>query len=304
MNKIKIGISLPITDFNYTSQVAIRAEELGYDSIWYQDHFLKSYRECWTILSALAVLTKKIRLGPLVTCVLYRPPAILAKIISTLDEISNGRVNVGLGAGWWEREFLAYGIPFDPPKVRVDKFKEALEIMKLLWTKEERFDYKGKYYTIIGAELFPKPVQKPYPPIYIGAFKPRMLKITAREANGWIPDIGNVERYKEAMNIIKKNLKRPIEEFEFGVVIKLCLANDFNEAIERYGDYLKQRYKRPLHELKKLPFARFVGGPDELIRRIERCMKLGITYIVLLFEPEYDALRMVELSSDVIKYFK
>ncbi len=308
-SRIHLGVSLPVQSFNYMAETAITAEKVGFDSVWYQDHLVKTYRESWTVLASLAVMTKKVRLGPLVTCALYRRPALLAKIVSTLDEISNGRVNLGIGAGWWEREFLAYGVPFDPPRIRVEKTRECIEIMKALWTSEERIDYKGKYYTIIGGELKPKPVQKPYPPIFLGAMKPMMLKLTAKYGDGWIPDLGDVDKYKEALNIIYKHLERDKEDFKAGIVLKGCFAKNYEEAKSRYGEMLLKRFKvSSLDEIDEIISSSkgryFIGGTDEIAKVIERFRNAGATYYVFLFEPNEEALSMVKGFSETIRYLK
>ena len=123
--------------------IALRAEKLGFDSIWVYDHFHNVPRpaheavfECWTVMAAISQLTTKIRLGQMVGCALYRPPALLAKITSTLDVISGGRLDWGIGAGWYENEFRSYGYQFPVPKDRIGMLRETVEIVKLMWSQE------------------------------------------------------------------------------------------------------------------------------------------------------------------------
>ena len=141
--------------------IAKRAEQLGFDSIWVYDHFHNVPRpaheavfECWTVMAAMSQITTKIRLGQMVGCALYRPPALLAKITSTLDVISGGRLDWGIGAGWYENEFRSYGYQFPVPKDRIGMLRETVEIVKMMWSQEEA-TYEGKYYQTSRANCDP-----------------------------------------------------------------------------------------------------------------------------------------------------
>jgi len=160
--------------WNAAVSVARQAEELGYDSIWLYDHFHNVPRpaheavfECWTTLAAVSQLTSTIRLGQMVGCNSYRNPALLAKITSTLDVISGGRLEWGIGAGWYENEYRAYGYEFPKPKDRIGMLRESVEIVRSMWTEPET-TYKGQYYETVRANCDPKPLQSPRPPIMIG----------------------------------------------------------------------------------------------------------------------------------------
>ncbi|MCK5183676.1 MAG: TIGR03560 family F420-dependent LLM class oxidoreductase, partial [Candidatus Heimdallarchaeota archaeon] len=190
---VKFGIQIePQMGFDYKTveKIALEAEKIGYDSIWSSDHFFlddksedRNCMEAWTLISALAAVTKKIKLGTLVTCNSYRYPAVLAKMAATVDMISNGRLIFGFGAGWKEMEYNAYGIPFPSTLDRLYQMEEAIEIIKLLWT-EPKVTYEGKYYQIKDAFSAPKPVQKPWPPIMIGGMGEKvLLKMVAKHAD-------------------------------------------------------------------------------------------------------------------------
>ncbi|MBU7016718.1 MAG: LLM class flavin-dependent oxidoreductase, partial [Theionarchaea archaeon] len=151
-------------DYSPAETIALASEKVGYDSIWVSDHFFQfkkhEYQNCmdaWTLLAALAAKTEKIRLGTLVTCNSYRNPAVLAKMAATVDVISDGRLFFGIGAGWKEDEYTAYGIPFPPVKERMDRLEEAIQIIQLLWT-ESKATFKGEFYQIVDAISAPKPV--------------------------------------------------------------------------------------------------------------------------------------------------
>lgn len=195
---MKIGLVLIIAEhkelrraysYQQTREFAQQAEEAGFDSIWLYDHML--YRgqdhptigiwECWTFLSALADATQRVELGTLVACNSFRNPALLAKMAITLDEVSQGRLILGLGAGWNKPEYEAFGWPFDH---RVSRFEEALQIIRPL-LKEGRVDFEGKYYQARDCEIRPVGPREGGPPIMIGSFGKRMLNLTARYADLW-----------------------------------------------------------------------------------------------------------------------
>ena len=185
--------------------LARRAEDLGFDSVWVPDHFLLGSDndseaiggwECWSLLAALAATTTRVELGPLVSCTGYRNPALLAKVASTVDEISGGRLVLGLGAGWAESEFRAFGVLFDH---RVSRFEEAIRIIRPL-LREGHVDFEGAYYQARDCVLRP-PGPRPHgPPIMVGTSGPRMLALTARYADGWNADFGSSPESIRSLN--------------------------------------------------------------------------------------------------------
>ncbi len=175
------------------AEMVRRAEEteaFGFDSFMVVDHFyglfdvMEPTHEAYTMLAALAPFTERVRLGVMVCGNTYRNPAFLLKQAVTVDHVSGGRVDFGVGAGWVEREHEAYGFPFPSAGERVDRLAEALEVWDLLQT-EERTTYDGRYYQLLDAPFEPKPVQQPRLPVLIGASGPRMLRLTARHADIW-----------------------------------------------------------------------------------------------------------------------
>jgi alkanesulfonate monooxygenase SsuD/methylene tetrahydromethanopterin reductase-like flavin-dependent oxidoreductase (luciferase family) len=170
--------------------VARQAEKDGFDSIWLPDHLFyrnpgeptRGIWECWTMLGALAEATQRVELGTLVTCNSFRNPAILAKMATTVDEVSHGRLILGIGAGWNEPEYQAFGLPFDH---RVDRFEEALQILKPL-LRDGHVDFAGQYYQARNCEIVPRGPRLEGPPLMVGSEGgPRMLKLTARYADLW-----------------------------------------------------------------------------------------------------------------------
>jgi len=184
------GISGAAAQWKTAVDVAVLAEELGYDSIWVYDHFhnvpkpaQEAVFECWTTIAAISQLTSRIRLGQMVGCNSYRNPGLLAKITSTVDVISGGRLDWGIGAGWYESEYKGYGYEFAKPSDRIGMLRETVEIVKSMWTKEET-NYDGKYYKMQRANCDPKPLQQPTPPIWIGGGGEQLtLRVVAEHAD-------------------------------------------------------------------------------------------------------------------------
>lgn len=182
------------TDQNLPWQMTVERwryfEALGFDSLWDCDHFQQPsrphgpYFEGWTLLAALAAQTSRVRIGVLVSCNTFRHPALLAKEAVTVDHISNGRLELGLGAGWYVPEHEAFGIEFPPPAELVGRFREAVEIIDLLM-RQEVTTYHGRYYRLEQAPFRPGPIQKPRPPLTLGAHGPKMLRIVAEYADRW-----------------------------------------------------------------------------------------------------------------------
>lgn len=182
------SIKDPLEAYEAMTRVAQAADELGFNSAWLVDHFHTTPRpsqevtfECWTTLAALARDTKRIRLGPLVTCNAYRNPALLAKMASTLDVLSHGRLSFGIGAGGWnESEYRAYGYEYAEAPVRLRHLREAVQVILAMWTQEEAA-FEGEYYQIRGAINQPKGVQRPHIPLLIGGSGEQItLKLVAQ----------------------------------------------------------------------------------------------------------------------------
>src|SRR5207245_11268618 len=169
-----VGITDPVEAYETMTRVAQEAEAQGYDSVWLFDHFhtvpiptQEVTFECWTSTAALARDTKRVRIGQMVTCNGYRNPTLMAKMASTVDVLSHGRLDFGIGAGWYEHEFRAYGYSFPDAPERLRYLREGVQVILAMWTQEEA-RYEGKYYHVNGAIKQPKSVQKPHIPLLIG----------------------------------------------------------------------------------------------------------------------------------------
>ncbi|HEX5466177.1 MAG TPA: LLM class flavin-dependent oxidoreductase [Candidatus Limnocylindrales bacterium] len=193
MARLRIGLQLPEAErpvrWADLADLARAAEDAGFDSLWVGDHLL--YRgadgaprgpwEAWSVLAALAAVTSRVELGPLVAATSFRQPTLLAKEAATIDEISGGRLILGLGAGWNEVEYRAYGFPYDR---RVDRFEEAFTIIRTL-LREGHIDFAGRYYTARDCELVPRGPRPQGPPLMVGSIGQRMLAITAPHVDAW-----------------------------------------------------------------------------------------------------------------------
>ncbi|HET7481365.1 MAG TPA: TIGR03560 family F420-dependent LLM class oxidoreductase [Actinomycetota bacterium] len=186
------------------------AEDAGFEGVWLFDHFKPLYGdpkgpclEAWTLLAALAAVTKRVRLGALVTGVTYRHPSILAAEAITVDHVSNGRLDFGIGAAWFEGEHNELGIDFPDTKERVEKLRDAVAIYKTLTTEEDA-SYEGHHYSLRNATYLPHPVQRPHPPIWIGASGEKvMLPFAGRVADAW-HTFGRREDLKRKSDIVTR----------------------------------------------------------------------------------------------------
>ena len=199
MHDLKFGILLPIGDFAAARKAAMRAESEGFYSVSTNDHFFSPLGEpqtpqleCLTTLTAVAAVTERIRLVPAVVAASFRTPPMLAKIASTLDHLSQGRLTLGLGAGWKQDEYEAHGYPYPSNAERLAQLAETIGVLKAMWTQAEP-TFQGKYFSVRTAYNNPRPVQKPHPPLMLGGSGSGLLKIAAAEADllNIIPPIFN-----------------------------------------------------------------------------------------------------------------
>ena len=313
MRKQKFGVFLPFYAFKklppkeycqYLVDIAVESERLGYDSVWLDDHLMYQnwpILDCWTTLSYLAASTKKIRLGTMVTCNSHRNPAILAKTASTIDALSNGRLEFGIGAGIQEHEHIAYGFDFAKPSSRIEQLGEALEVIKQLWTLDKA-NYKGKHYTLKEAFCEPKPTQKPHPPLIVGGSGNKLLKFTAKYADrfdwGYVP---TVEEYKRKLKLLEVHCKRIGRNF--GEIEKACWP-EAQILIRQTHDELNTKYKRSkphstvLEESKE---TNRIGTPIEFIERLKTYRELGASYFMLFFADLPSNKSLTVFSEKVIK---
>jgi len=217
VKRYTFGIVLPsaLATYPEVRDVALECEHLGYDSVWLNDHMYEGwlplekhahpYLDCWTLLPALATDTKSVRLGTLVTSNTFRHPALVAKMSTTLDVISGGRLDFGIGAGDLQIEHETYGIEYPPDRERIFRLREALQVIVSMWTMQKP-KFKGKFYEIREPPCWPKPVQKPHPPIWIGSIsgRSRIVKLAAEFADNFNILDASPQSYKERMEILDR----------------------------------------------------------------------------------------------------
>jgi F420-dependent oxidoreductase-like protein len=285
------------------------AERLGYDSVWLDDHFYgvvtpawDDALECWTLMAALARETTTLRFGVLVACNGYRHPPLVAKMASSVDHISNGRLEFGLGAGWYEQEYVGYGYDFPPIGTRLRQLDEALRICKLLWTEDEA-TFVGKHYRVQDAWCNPKPVQKPYPPIMVGGSGEKvLLRIVAQHADRWNFG-GSVDEFRAKMPVLEAHCRAvgrdpaAIEKSWFGTVI-------IEADAERLERRLAKRAQRIGAAVEQLESRTIAGTPERVIARIKEFVAVGVTHFIAMF-GRVDRLEATELfAREVIPAFR
>lgn len=279
-------------------EIAVEAERDGFDSIWLYDHLFWSrepFLECWTTLSSLAVESRRPRVGTLVTCYSYRFPSLLAKMAATLDNISEGRLTLGVGSGtslgYHEHEVKSYGFSFPQPSIRIDQLREYIEVIKQMWNSEESH-YNGKFYKTEGAICFPKPFQKTGPPIMVAGSGDRFLKLAvdlADEYNYW----GSIHEFSKriaTLNELCRSSGRDPESLRKSWHISGVIDRDVNRLRERLK-YYEER------DIIKEP--RFGGTPEDWVRLLGDYIAIGVSSFQIWF-LEQASLKALRLFADEV----
>jgi F420-dependent oxidoreductase-like protein len=309
---IKFGIQTTQQDVTYgeVRDIWKVAEELGFYSAWNFDHFMPIMGadtdgpclESWTMLGALAAETKKIRIGTLVTGNTYRNPALLAKMATTVDIISDGRAYLGIGAAWFGEEHEAYGFPFYTARERAERLDEALQVIRKLWT-EDHPSFEGKYYTVKNAPFAPKPVQLPHPPIMIGGQgKKWIMPLVGRHAQAWNAPLRlTPDGVRERIKIIKDECRRIGREpcdVEVSAFLVLYKITDIPLAgpILRFG-------ARFMTE-KEIARNVLAGSPKAITKKIQTFVDAGATHIIMNIQPPYDRNLLERFAKEVMPNFE
>ncbi len=309
---MQFGLQIePQFGFTYTQvrDLAAECRAHGFESIWVSDHFLlspgdtdRNCMDCWTLLAALAAEVKDIRLGSLVTCMSYRNPAVLAKIAATVDLVSGGRLEFGVGAGWKDVEYDAYGIPYPSPGERVDRFLEGIQIIRGLWTQPET-TFEGRFYSVREAVSAPKPVQQPHPPILIGGSRPRMLRAMARFADAVnMGGVNDPAGYAQTLGRLQNACEREGADFDrlrkthMQTFVIASTDRDVEEVVERVaraGDMSPDEYRQK----RARAFIGTVNGAVDLVRQYA---DLGVTQIMAVFPFGEEKRSMDAFAASVI----
>ena len=315
---MKFGLQHPVFSFDYrnrdTSQIVdslknlvTRAENRGFDSFWVMDHFHQipfvgkpeePMLESWTTISVLAGMTTKIKLGTLMTGIIYRHPSILAKIAASLDVLSKGRLFMGIGAAWNEEESSAYGIPFPSAKERFLRLEEAIQIIRKMWTEEPSASFNGQYYQIKNAFCNPKPIQKPSPPIMVGGSGERQtLRIVAKYADA-CNLFGSAETVKRKLSILKEHCRSVGRDYDSILKTKLgvvVIDDDKEMARKRLQQISKGMPKEQIDE-----FAIY-GTPEDVLRQKESLEDAGIQYLIVDLDPSREVEALDVFANNIIK---
>ncbi len=289
MRPIKFGLFAPQVgqSFSDVKDRTLLAERLGFDSVWFVDHMWArgmpdlDHLEAWTLMSAIAALTRRIRIGTLVLCNSYRNPALLAKMAASLDHVSNGRFVLGMGAGWMDEEYRGYGYPFPPMRTRIEQLDEALSIIKLLLTKP-RASFQGKYYAVDEAVNHPKPIQQPHPPILIGgAGEQYMLRVVAEHADIWnCPNNASLAlaRKLEVLHRHCESVGRDPSEIEVSEQTLVVLGRSEQEVTTKTA--LAKQMLGPVFDIENTALK---GTPEQLVDAIRKRHADGVTFFTMLF---------------------
>ena len=279
MTRIQLGFCMPadkldkgrrntfVADLNR----ALDLVEGHFDSAWMIDH-LQDVLEGFTALTYMAALHPKLKFGHMVLCQSFRNPALLAKMGATLQFLSGGRFILGLGAGWLEEEFRAYGYDFPPARVRVAQLEETLQIIKAMWT-EEKVTFEGKYYRVVEARCEPRP--EPVPAIMLGAFRPRMLRLVAKYADEWNVSSSGVDRYRR---MIKEFERACAEVGRAPSAVRRswgggCACAPTQEEAEAFAG--------GLYNPNDEEDLGFVGTPMQVVEQMRPFVEMGVDYFML-----------------------
>jgi probable F420-dependent oxidoreductase len=308
-HKARFSVVLPNNDFVLAREMALKAEALGFDGIAFDDHFFmrgigrdvtEPHLECFTALSALASLTKRVKLGQVVTANSYRHPALLAKMTATLDVISGGRLELGIGAGWFREEYEAYGYPYPGVRMRIAQLREAIQVITQMWT-EEAPSFTGEHYQIRQAYNFPKPAQKPRPKIMVGGSGKDVLRVTAELADiaNVIPPLGargtpdikatiafGRDEFKRRLDYLRqhcRDLGRNFDEIEKSGACFVLLGNTEAE-VETIAQVTAQMMGVEDTDAARRSPLTLIGTPDQCVEILKaRIADLGVTYYTCTF---------------------
>ena len=282
---LRVGVQLPEVEYEASwwqlREMARTAEAIGLDSVWLGDHLLYRYEdspsrgpwEAWTVLSAIAAVTERVQIGPLVACTSFHNPAMLAKKAATLDEISGGRLILGLGAGWNETEYRAFGFPYDH---RVSRFEEAFTIIRTL-LRDGRCDFEGRYYQVRDLELLPRGPRPEGPLLMVGSDGERMLAITLPHVQAWNcwfawfdNDVGRYPALRDRIDAACRTAGREPTEVERTAALFVA----FPDAVGRSMGDQSAPETRPLPSEPRLLAGALRGFADE-----------GVGHVQLVLDP-------------------
>jgi F420-dependent oxidoreductase-like protein len=295
--------------------LADACEEHGVATLYRSDHYISQADEtgnvahdAWTTLAALAARTTTLRFGTLVSPATFRLPGLLANAVATVDHVSGGRIELGLGAGWMEREHRAYGFPFPEMSVRREMFAEQLEIVHRLWT-EDRVDFRGRHYTLEDAPSQPKPVQQPHPPLLVGGGGSRSTaEAAARFADEYNTPFASPEEFAQIRGRVIaacERIGRDPATMRFSLMTGCLIGTTRDEALDR----ARQLYKRASRDedfdtwLESYSQRSVVGSVDEVAERLREYERVGCQGVMLqhLLHADLEPVRLIaQLGQELV----
>ena len=310
MVNVTFGVRIPLegwvpvttkpADFKYFVRLARTAEASGYNSIFVADHLLNwigseprhtappefmalPIYESWTILSALAGLTEKVMLSNIVLCNVFRNPALLAKMASTLDIISNGRLVLAIGAAWFRDECRRYGLDWYPYRERIGRLRESVRIMRALWT-QKTVNFDGTYYKLRDALLEPKPVTQPYPPIWLGGASENVMRIVADEGDGWdfSTSLQGTKAKIRDLTLYCDKISRNPKQVKISHSCMVILADTKDQAM----DWVKAKVKDLNTTIESFMARHLVGSPSEIVLQMNEYVEAGVQHFTLYFDRD------------------
>ena len=328
MSKARFGFCTPAwtgagpwdhhLDYKLIKTTVLQSERLGYDSLWIPDHLMLGHNnenyEAWTLMSALTQITERMHLGTLVTCPTHRTPGMLAKTAATIDVISEGRVELGIGAGWMRTEQMAYGLPWsNVAKERIGRMVDTIKIVKGMW-ENDSFTYKGQYYSVEDAVCTPKPIQKPHPNIWIGGGGEKLtMKMAAKYADGWNIGEADPEGYRKKLEVLRAHCTKQGTDYDHiqKSLETYVLITDRPEDLEATKDWgnastaelfqqLKLNIKPPAGDLAAWKNRYIMGTQKEVTDRVAEYINAGVQLFQIYFIDYPTFSTMDAFARDVI----
>ncbi len=307
--QVRFGVRVHQSGYSFDDLKTIftQADRLGYYSATLYDLLNIPTLECWTTLSALAAVTERIKLAPMVLANLYRPPALLAKMSATLDVISGGRLELGIGAGGGRGDHAASGIPFPSTSRRVNMLEEAVELIKRLWV-EDKVDFAGRFYHLKQASVKPAPVQKPHPPVIIGGHgETYLLRAVAKHADICNIGIGlTFEEHRQKLAVLERHCHQVGRDFS-----QIQVTHNARVLIAETSSDLERRITQQA-QAANLTAAQFqedlsryiCGTPDQCVRQIQEYVDQGISYFFLIFPDPISSQGLRLFAEEVMPRFQ
>ncbi len=308
---VTLGVQIE-PQFGYTYDevldVGRACEELGFTTLHISDHLMLNADavdtpclECWTLMSALVADLSNVRIGPLVSSNSYRKPSLLAKMAASLDVISGGRLEFGIGAGWKQVEYNAYGYPFPSARERVDRLGEALQIIRRMWT-EDKASFAGQYYAIQEAVCAPKPAQKGGPPIWVGGREDRILRLAVRWADGVnVGAFPTPEEYTERMGALRRFSEEEGRDFDqFGRSNFMWALVAEASQVDTMVTSFAQTLGAPEDRIRAVGGRGYLGEPEGAAPALQKFIDAGAQHLILTFAKGWERQSMELIHDHVL----